>query len=287
MDSKKIKINNNSSELTAELIYFNDIGKYALLSADDEREYARRAKMGDADARTRMINSNLRLVVNIAKRYKGRGLTFLDLISEGNIGLMRAVEKFDPEKGFRFSTYATHWIRQSIERELMNQARTVRLPVHINKELKRYVKATKELSQKTQTITPRDIADHLEIPVSSVLKHLEFDKSTISLDSYQDKEEAKPLAETMACHRLRCPELELEEDNAFLMLLQWIEELEPDLKLILTRRYGLDGNTPTSLDTVGTELGYSRERIRHLQMQGIKKLQNLAKNIPVSGKRVA
>lgn len=278
MDSTTKKSTDESYKLTAELMYFNDIGRHPLLDAEEERECARRVKMGDPIARITMINSNLRLVVTIAKRYQGRGLALLDLIEEGNIGLIRAVEKFDPEKGFRFSTYATHWIRQIIERELMNQARTVRLPVHINKELKRYIKATKELSQQhVHEVTPTDIARHLNISVSYVLKHLDFDKSSISLNTVLKKELTKPLTETLACSSQYSPEQQLEEENAYQTLFQWIEALEPELKLILTRRYGLDGSEPVTLEEVGQELGYNRERIRRMQMQGIESLQRLAK----------
>ncbi|TOK17905.1 RNA polymerase sigma factor RpoS [Vibrio parahaemolyticus] len=278
MDSATKNETDETYDLTAELMYFNDIGRHPLLNAEEEKECARSVRMGDPIARITMINSNLRLVVTIAKRYQGRGLALLDLIEEGNIGLMRAVEKFDPEKGFRFSTYATHWIRQTIERELMNQARTVRLPIHINKELKRYIKATKELTQQqVHEVTPTDIARHLDIPASNVLKHLNFDKSSISLNSALKKEPNKPLTETLACHNQYSPEQQLEEENTYQTLFQWIEALEPELKLILTRRYGLDGSEPVTLEEVGQELGYNRERIRRMQMQGIQSLQKLAK----------
>ncbi|EIA1590846.1 sigma-70 family RNA polymerase sigma factor, partial [Vibrio parahaemolyticus] len=141
MESARVSYKDKSSELTAELVYFNDIRNYPLLNEEQERECASRVIMGDPIARITMINSNLRLVVAIAKRYQGRGLALLDLIEEGNIGLIQAVEKFDPQKGFRFSTYATHWIQQAMTREIMNQTRIVRLPIHINKELRRYTKA--------------------------------------------------------------------------------------------------------------------------------------------------
>lgn len=282
MESARVSYKDKSSELTAELVYFNDIRNYPLLNEEQERECASRVIMGDPIARITMINSNLRLVVAIAKRYQGRGLALLDLIEEGNIGLIQAVEKFDPQKGFRFSTYATHWIQQAMTREIMNQTRIVRLPIHINKELRRYTKAAKEISQQhLYGITPKDIARHLDIPVSNVLKHLEFNKLSISLDSGLTKELSNPLTETLVCNSQYCPEQQLEEENAYQMLFLWIETLEPELKQIITRRYGLDGNKPTTLEGMSKELGYNRERIRRMQMQGIKNLQRLAKDHPI------
>ncbi|EJE8676171.1 sigma-70 family RNA polymerase sigma factor [Vibrio parahaemolyticus] len=282
MESATVSYKDKSYELTAELVYFNDIRNYPLLNEEQERECASRVIMGDPIARITMINSNLRLVVAIAKRYQGRGLALLDLIEEGNIGLIQAVEKFDPQKGFRFSTYATHWIQQAMVRELMNQTRIVRLPIHINKELRRYTKAAKEISQQhVHGITPKDIARHLDIPVSNVLKHLEFNKLSISLDSGLTKELSNPLTETLVCNSQYSPEQQLEEENAYQMLFLWIETLEPELKQIITRRYGLDGNKPTTLEGMSKELGYNRERIRRMQMQGIENLQRLAKGHPI------
>ncbi|EHK6028759.1 hypothetical protein BKF98_RS23440 [Vibrio parahaemolyticus] len=164
----------------------------------------------------------------------------------------------------------------------MNQTRIVRLPIHINKELRRYTKAAKEISQQhVHGITPKDIARHLDIPVSNVLKHLEFNKLSISLDSGLTKELSNPLTETLVCNSQYCPEQQLEEENAYQMLFLWIETLEPELKQIITRRYGLDGNKPTTLEGMSKELGYNRERIRRMQMQGIENLQRLAKGHPI------
>ncbi len=172
-DTERNKAKIISREKTPENLYLYEIGKYPILSKEEEIEYARSVKKGEKLARLTMINCNLRLVVSIAKRYQGRGMPLLDLIEEGNIGLIKAVEKFDPELGFRFSTYATHWIRQNIERELMNQTGIVRLPIHIAKELKRYKKVNKELSQKkNDEVTPNDISSHLGVPIERVIKNL-------------------------------------------------------------------------------------------------------------------
>src|SRR5690554_5956790 len=171
-------------KLDATQMYLSEIGFSPLLSAEEEVYFARKALKGDEAARKRMIESNLRLVVKIARRYNNRGLALLDLIEEGNLGLIRAVEKFDPERGFRFSTYATWWIRQTIERAIMNQTRTIRLPIHVVKELNIYLRAARELTQKLDhEATAEEIADYLDKPVENVRKMLKLNERVSSIDS--------------------------------------------------------------------------------------------------------
>lgn len=185
--------------LDATQIYLNEIGFSPLLTPEEEVYYGRLAQKGDPAGRARMIESNLRLVVKIARRYLNRGLTLLDLIEEGNLGLIRAVEKFDPERGFRFSTYATWWIRQTIERALMNQTRTIRLPIHVVKELNIYLRAARELTQKLDhEATAEEIADYLDKPVESVKKMMGLNERVSSVDYPMGGESDKPLIETLA-----------------------------------------------------------------------------------------
>lgn len=285
-NSNGSNIKTNNQKRTPEMIYLDELGKYPVLSKEEEIKYTRAVKQGDKLARSAMINCNLRLVVSIAKRYKGRGMAFLDLIEEGNIGLIRAVEKFEPELGFRFSTYATHWIRQNIERELMNQVRTVRLPIHITKELKRYIKANKELSQKqTEEVTPSDIADYLNIPIESVLKHLSYDRTSISIDTPMIPNNSESsLKNTLICQYQNAPEEQLERDNSLQTLSKFIDTLDPKLKDVLSRRFGLNGCKPETLEDIGNDLGCSRENVRRLQVMGIEKLQVLIRKNSIHSK---
>ena len=188
----------STQSLDATQIYLNEIGFSPLLTPEEEVYYGRLARKGDPLGRSRMIESNLRLVVKIARRYLNRGLTLLDLIEEGNLGLIRAVEKFDPERGFRFSTYATWWIRQTIERALMNQTRTIRLPIHVVKELNIYLRAARELTQKLDhEATAEEIADHLDKPVETVKKMLGLNERVSSVDYPMGGESDKPLIDTL------------------------------------------------------------------------------------------
>jgi len=199
---KELKVNNKgrySSDLDATRLYLNEIGFARLLTAEEEVYYSKLAQQGDEDGRKRMIECNLRLVVKIARRYLNRGLPLLDLIEEGNLGLIKAVEKFDPERGFRFSTYATWWIRQSIDRGLMNQSRTIRLPVHIIKEINIYVKAAKQLAQSLdQDPSVEEIASLLNKPVHKVEKLLSINKKISSMDAPVNGDSEKPFVETIS-----------------------------------------------------------------------------------------
>ncbi|MED5459335.1 MAG: sigma-70 family RNA polymerase sigma factor, partial [Pseudomonadota bacterium] len=197
----------STQSLDATQIYLNEIGFSPLLTPEEEVYYGRLARKGDALGRSRMIESNLRLVVKIARRYLNRGLTLLDLIEEGNLGLIRAVEKFDPERGFRFSTYATWWIRQTIERALMNQTRTIRLPIHVVKELNIYLRAARELTQKLDhEATAEEIAEHLDKPVETVKKMLGLNERVSSVDSPMGGDSDKPLIDTLTDDEVLGPE---------------------------------------------------------------------------------
>ena len=256
-------------------LYLREIGIAPLLSADEEVYLSRRARAGDRLSRNRMIESNLRLVVKIARRYLNRGLSLLDLIEEGNLGLIRAVEKFDPEKGFRFSTYATWWIRQNIERALMNQVRTVRLPVHVVKELNVCLRARRELLQKScQEPAPEDIAALAVKPISVVKKLLSLDERTTPLDN-------PVLQESLAAGELSasdvaqepCSEFQQQEISERLRL--WLNELPQRHQEVLARRFGLNGYQVDTLENVGVEIGLTRERVRQIQIEALEQLRQI------------
>lgn len=263
-------------------IYLNEIGRSPLLTPEEEIYFGRLTQQGDAASRQRMIESNLRLVVKIARRYNNRGLSFLDLIEEGNLGLIRAVEKFNPEKGFRFSTYGTWWIRQSIERALMNQTRTVRLPIHLVKELNTYLRAGRELSQKLdKEATPQDIASHLETPVENVKKLLGLNERNTSFDYPAGNNSDRPLLETLACDTAS-PFETVDNLNINQKIDCWLNELSERQRQVVIRRFGLKGHEATTLQEVGDEIGLTRERVRQIQMEALKNLRNMLNKQGVS-----
>ena len=263
--------------LDATQLYLSEIGFSPLLSAEEEVLYARRALQGYEKARERMIVSNLRLVVKISRRYNNRGLALLDLIEEGNLGLIRAVEKFDPERGFRFSTYATWWIRQTIERAIMNQTRTIRLPIHVVKELNSYLRTARLLAQELDhEPTADDIARHLNVPVEDVSKILKLNERISSIDTSatQDAED-KGLFEVLTMDGDCGPEEEVQDSDMKVSIVRWLEDLNPKQREVLARRFGLLGYEPSTLEDVGSEIGLTRERVRQIQVEALRRLKDV------------
>ena len=255
-------------------IYLREIGATPLLSAAEEVHYARLSQQGDLKARNHMIHSNLRLVVKIASRYLNRGLSLLDLVEEGNLGLIRAVEKYDPERGFRFSTYATWWIRQNIERALMNQTRTIRLPIHVIKELNVYLRKARDMAQ-TLDHEPNyeEIAKTLNISPDNVNRLFRLNEKTLSLDTPMGEDSDKPLMEALAEQNTQSPHLSHEQKNLFAHLVRSLDNLNEKQKSILAQRFGLFGNEETTLEEVGKVVGLTRERVRQIQVEALKQLR--------------
>jgi len=263
-------------DLDATRIYLSEIGFSPLLTAQEEVYFARKALKGDGDARKRMIESNLRLVVKIARRYMNRGLALLDLIEEGNLGLIRAVEKFDPEKGFRFSTYATWWIRQTIERALMNQTRTVRLPIHVVKEINLYQRAARKLAQTLDhEPSPEDVAGMLDIPIEDVKNMLGLNERAASVDTPTGYDSDKSLLDTIPDEQNIDPSLLLQNNDVQRHIETWLGQLSDKQREVVERRFGLHGREAATLEEIGVELGVTRERVRQIQLEAIKRLRQI------------
>ncbi|MAZ77823.1 MAG: RNA polymerase sigma factor RpoS [Legionellaceae bacterium] len=257
-------------------MYLQEIGFSPLLSAEEEVHYGRLVKQGDLKARNKMVESNLRLVVKIARRYIMRGLPFLDLIEEGNLGLMHAVEKFDPEKGFRFSTYATWWIRQTIERAIMNQSRTIRLPVHIIKELNLYLRTGRQLTKKLgYEASPEDIARHLELPEAHVRQTMMLQDSVVSADEPAGRDTDRTILDNLT-EGGDCPGEEVVDNNLKTHLGQWMQELGDRHREVLERRFGLGGFPDRqTLEEIGGSIGLTRERVRQIQLEALSQLRGI------------
>ncbi|NOR71733.1 MAG: RNA polymerase sigma factor RpoS [Methylomarinum sp.] len=266
----------NSLNADATRVYLNELGKSKLLTADEEKVFGKRALRGDEEARTIMIESNLRLVVKISRRYLNRGLPLLDLIEEGNLGLIRAVEKFDPDRGFRFSTYATWWIRHTIERAIMNQTRTIRLPIHVIKEMNGYIKTQRLLAQQLDhEPSAEEIAEHMNKPVKTVVKMLKLNERVTSVDVPAGKDYDKPIVDSISDDESYSPAELLQADSIKNKITHWVHQLTDKQREVICRRYGLCGYENSTLEQVALELGVTRERVRQIQMDGLKRLKEI------------
>jgi RNA polymerase nonessential primary-like sigma factor len=273
--------------LDATQLYLNEIGYSPLLSPEEEVYFSRLALKGVESGRKRMIESNLRLVVKIARRYINRGLTLLDLIEEGNLGLIRAVEKFDPERGFRFSTYATWWIRQTIERAIMNQTRTIRLPIHVVKELNVYLRAARELTQRLDHEPSADeIAVMLDKPVSEVKRMLGLNERVASVDTPLGPDSDRSLLDTIPDTNVSDPAQLLQDSDIKDSIGQWLGELSDKQREVVSRRFGLRGYETSTLEEVGREIGLTRERVRQIQVEALKRLRMIMETQGLSSESI-
>lgn len=268
-----------ASELSADLVqrYLQQIASKPLFTPEQELEVATKAKSGDFMARQAMIEHNLRLVVSIAKSYMNRGLPFPDLIEEGNLGLMHALDKFEPARGFRFSTYATWWIRQSIEKALMSQVRTVRLPVHVIREINQVLRARRYLEQilAVEARSPQieDIASLTGKSIEDVADALAMAEHTTSLDAPRDLDPGSSLLDLISDERSAGPHETIEKSQRDDMLYGWLKGLKDDQRVVIVRRYGLDNQEPATLEDVAKEIGLSKERVRQIQQEALVKLK--------------
>jgi len=271
---KRESSDDHTLQADATRLYLKEIGFSPLLSAEEEVYYARRARKGEEAARKRMIESNLRLVVKIARRYMNRGLALLDLIEEGNLGLIRAVEKFDPERGFRFSTYATWWIRQTIERAIMNQTRTIRLPVHVLKEINVYLRAARYLSQKLDhEPTPEEVAMLLDKPIEDVKEMFGLNERIASVDAPLDNDPERSLLDAIADEHTPDPERIMQDEDLHSLVQAWLDELNDKQREVVERRFGLNNREISTLEEVGADIGVTRERVRQIQVEALKRLR--------------
>lgn len=256
--------------------YLNQIGARPLLTVSEELHFSTMAKQGNFEARQKMIEHNLRLVVSIAKHYINRGVVLLDMIEEGNLGLMRAIDKFEPERGFRFSTYATWWIRQNIERAIMNQARTVRLPVHMVRELNQVLRAKYHLEAQHhdgKEATVEDIAHLIDRHAEEVQDILSLSDHATSLDAPLDGDPQSSLMDLLPGDSDDAPDLHAEQHEMTALVREWLHKLPDKQRIVIIRRFGLDNDHPATLETLAEEMGVTRERIRQIQQEALFKLK--------------
>jgi len=271
-------------QLDATRLYLSEIGFSALLTAEEEVYYSRLARKGDDFGRKKMIECNLRLVVKIARRYLNRGLALLDLIEEGNLGLIRAVEKFDPERGFRFSTYATWWIRQTIERAIMNQTRTIRLPIHVVKEINVYLRAARHLAQTLDhEPSPEEIASLLDKPIEDVKRMLGLNERIASVDTPMGRDSDNSLLDAIPDENNTDPVLLLQDNDVKGNIEDWLNQLTDKQREVVERRFGLNGHDVATLEEVGASIGVTRERVRQIQIEALRKLREILEKDGYSG----
>ena len=274
------KFGSHSSDPTR--IYLSEIGISPLLTADEEKHFARRVQRGDEAARQRMIESNLRLVVKIARRYLNRGLPLLDLIEEGNLGLIHAVKKFDPERGFRFSTYATWWIRQTIERAIMNQSGAVRLPIHVIKDINSCLRAARALRQQQEAEpTAAEIAAHTGRDLEDVERLLAL-HNRVTIRAGNQEDENGPV-DRLRARRSAEPSRCAQKDGVEDLVEHWIGQLSDKQQAVLERRFGLHGYRRATLEQIGAEIGVTRERVRQIQLDALKTLRAMLESHGISG----
>lgn len=259
-------------------MYLKDIGKVPLLSGEEEARLAQLMQEGDEDAKQKLSEANLRLVVSIAKRYVGRGMQFLDLIQEGNLGLMKAVDKFDYTKGFKFSTYATWWIRQAITRAIADQARTIRIPVHMVETINRQVRVSRSLLQQLgREPTPEEIANEMGVPEEKVIEIQKIAQDPVSLETPIGEEEDSHLVDFIEDDKTVAPS----DVAAYAVLkeqmLSVLHKLTPREEMVLRLRYGIDDGRPRTLEEVGKEFNVTRERIRQIEAKALRKLRHPSK----------
>ncbi|HEX2666843.1 MAG TPA: RNA polymerase sigma factor RpoS, partial [Gammaproteobacteria bacterium] len=266
----------SEAQLDATRLYLSEIGYSPLLSAEEEVYYGRLALRGDESARRRMIESNLRLVVKIARKYINRGLPLLDLIEEGNLGLIHAVEKFDPERGFRFSTYATWWIRQTIERAIMNQTRTIRLPIHVIKELNLYLRTARKLAHELdRDATAEEIAAVMDKSPEDVKRLLGLNERIASVDSPIGRDGERLLLDAIPDENNTDPSRLLQDADMQTIIEKWLSRLNDKQRQVVEQRFGLNGQEKGTLEDVGNTIGVTRERVRQIQMDALKRLRQI------------
>ena len=259
-------------------LYLNEIGANPLLTAEEELALTRRVRAGDFEARQIMIERNLRLVVNIAKHYLNRGIPLLDLVEEGNLGLMHALEKFDPERGFRFSTYATWWIRQNIERAIMNQSRTIRLPVHVVKELNQVLRAQRSVeAEGGGQFSLEEVAKRLEKPIEVVRSILALSEHTASLDAPLDIDPSLSIGESLADDQLETLDQQVQCSEVESLVGEWLDLLSDKQSFVIRHRYGFDESEVRTLEELAEELGLTRERVRQIQLEALGQLRRILK----------
>ena len=256
-------------------LYLREIGKIPLLSAEEEMDLARRIVEGDKKAKDKMAEANMRLVVSIAKRYSGRGLDFLDLIQEGNTGLLRAVEKFDPDKGFKFSTYATWWIRQAITRSIADQARTIRIPVHMIETINKLNRISRQcLQEMGREATPEELAERMNMPEDKIRKVLKIAKEPISMETPIGDDDDSHLGDFIQDESLELPLDSATAESLRIATNEVLEGLTPREAKVLRMRFGIDMNTDHTLEEVGKQFDVTRERIRQIEAKALRKLRH-------------